>query len=143
MRGVRGLCIVVLASETCSLAPAAFRLPLASYLDTCRILVTLIWFCWINHSLKLFRMAPMTFVVSLDTSWHFILVVLSLDFRPIIARQLWSILTSDMLVRVYHVDGYGLTCQHVISVLSASLFPTWQLATLKMELTTLALLPNF
>ncbi|ERN09206.1 hypothetical protein AMTR_s00014p00251460 [Amborella trichopoda] len=69
-------------------------------------------------------MAPTTFVVSPNASWHGALVLLTSNLRPIVFRQPWSLLTSDMSIQPCQVNGYGLTCHYVISVSSISLFLT-------------------
>ncbi|KAL4201251.1 hypothetical protein AMTRI_Chr02g257760 [Amborella trichopoda] len=95
----------------------------------------------------LIQMMLATFVVSLDANWHVTLVALSFDHQPIAIRQPWSILTSDVLVRPCHVDRYSLTCQYIISVLSARLFPAcWRslgLAVFELELAVLLVSLDF
>ncbi|KAL4182923.1 hypothetical protein AMTRI_Chr11g152650 [Amborella trichopoda] len=119
-----------------AMAPVTFRLPSNLVSDTCHILVTM-----------LYRLTPVEFGVPLDTNWQVVLVIHSSVHRPIEIRQPWDVLTSDMLIRASHVDMYGLTCQHVILVMSARLFPTWWrslgLTLFEMELVALALPPDF
>ncbi|KAL4189587.1 hypothetical protein AMTRI_Chr08g166080 [Amborella trichopoda] len=115
------------------MAPAAIQVPLNYVLDMCHVLM--------------FRMAPVTFVVLPNASWHAALIVLSSDLWQITLRQPWSVLTSDVSIRPCHVDGYGMTCQHVILVTSARLFPAWWRssgrATFELELTTLVVSLDF
>ncbi|KAL4201600.1 hypothetical protein AMTRI_Chr02g217000 [Amborella trichopoda] len=75
-------------------------------------------------SLKLFRLALVTFGMSPDTSCPAALVVLASDHHPIENQRPHSVLMVDMSVRVCQGDGYRLTCQSVTSITSTRLRPS-------------------